>query len=496
MRLRGSLPIRHTLAEHAAARLWQLLAEEDFVNCLGAVSGNQAMQMVRAGLKAIYLSGWQVAADANTAGAMYPDQSLYPANSGPELVRKINRTLQRADQIETMEGKRSVETWFAPIVADAEAGFGGPLNAFEIMKAYIEAGAAGVHFEDQLASEKKCGHMGGKVLIPTAAHIRNLVAARLAADVMGVADARHRPHRRGGRKAHHLRHRRARPRLRHPRRAHGGRLLPAAQRARAGIARAIAYAPYADLIWCETSKPDLAEARRFAEGVHKAHPGKMLAYNCSPSFNWKKNLDDATIAKFQRELAAMGYKFQFVTLAGFHQLNFGMFELARGYAARQMAAYAELQEAEFAAEADGYTATRHQREVGTGYFDAVSMTITGGLASTTAMADSTEAEQFTAGERGRRTERRAGLNRSSCRHRRNAMIKTNVKERAEELTTTMTDEQAAAIRMLGNELHRLNQTVVRCVEAGLSVELQRTARHHAEGGYWGDLLVPVVMKQS
>ena len=396
VRLRGSLPIRHTLAEHAAERLWHLLAEDDYVNCLGAVTGNQAMQMVRAGLKAIYLSGWQVAADANSAGAMYPDQSLYPANSGPELVRKINRTLQRADQIETMEGKRSVETWFAPIVADAEAGFGGPLNAFEIMKAYIEAGAAGVHFEDQLASEKKCGHMGGKVLIPTAAHIRNLVAARLAADVMGVStlviartdaeaaklitsdiDERDRafviPGDRTAEGFYRLRN----------------GLEPA-------IARAIAYAPYADLIWCETSKPDLAEARRFAEGVHKAHPGKMLAYNCSPSFNWKKNLDDATIAKFQRELAAMGYKFQFVTLAGFHQLNFGMFALARGYGARQMAAYAELQEAEFSAEADGYTATRHQREVGTGYFDAVSMTITGGLASTTAMTDSTEADQFTA----------------------------------------------------------------------------------------------------
>ena len=394
-RLRGSLPIRHTLAEHAAARLWKLLAEDDFVNCLGAVTGNQAMQMVRAGLKAIYLSGWQVAADANTAGAMYPDQSLYPANSGPELVRKINRTLQRADQVETMEGKRSVETWFAPIVADAEAGFGGPLNAFEIMKGYIEAGAAGVHFEDQLASEKKCGHMGGKVLIPTAAHIRNLVAARLAADVMGVPtlviartdaesaklltsdiDERDQPFVIPGERT-----------------AEGFyRLKNGLEPA---IARAVAYAPFSDLIWCETSTPDLEQARRFAEGVHKAHPGKMLAYNCSPSFNWRKNLDEATIAKFQRELAAMGYRFQFVTLAGFHQLNFGMFELARGYRARQMAAYAELQQAEFDAEADGYTATRHQREVGTGYFDLVSNTISGGLASTTAMAESTEADQFT-----------------------------------------------------------------------------------------------------
>jgi isocitrate lyase len=394
MRLRGSLPVCHTLAEHGATRLWRLLDEDDFVNALGALTGGQAMQMVRAGLKAIYLSGWQVAADANTAGAMYPDQSLYPANSGPELVRRINRTLQRADQIEALEGKRSVETWFAPILADAEAGFGGPLNAFEIMKAFIEAGAAAVHFEDQLASEKKCGHMGGKVLIPTSAHIRNLVAARLAADVMGVptlvvartdaeaaklitsdVDERDRPF--------------IMP---------GERTTEGFFRLRNGlepcISRAIAYAPYADLIWCETSKPDLAQARRFAEGVHRAHPGKMLAYNCSPSFNWTKNLDAATIAKFQRELAAMGYKFQFVTLAGFHQLNHGMFELARGYRDRQMAAYAELQDAEFAAEAEGYTATRHQREVGAGYFDAVSLTITGGLSSTTAMADSTETAQF------------------------------------------------------------------------------------------------------
>ncbi len=393
-RLRGSLPIRHTLAEHAADRLWRLLNEEPFVGALGALSGNQAMQMVRAGLRAIYLSGWQVAADANAAGAMYPDQSLYPANSGPELVRKINRTLQRADQIEAMEGRHSVETWFAPIVADAEAGFGGPLNVFEIMKAYIEAGAAGVHFEDQLASEKKCGHMGGKVLIPTAAHIRNLVAARLAADVMGVPtlviartdaeaaklitsdiDERDRefilPGERTPEGFYSLRN----------------GLEPC-------IARARAYAPYADLIWCETSKPDLDQAKRFAEAVHADFPGKMLAYNCSPSFNWKKHLDDQTIAKFQRELGAMGYRFQFITLAGFHQLNHGMFELARGYRARQMAAYAELQEAEFASEADGYTATRHQREVGTSYFDAVSMTISGGLASTTAMAGSTEASQF------------------------------------------------------------------------------------------------------
>jgi isocitrate lyase len=401
-RLRGSLPIRHTLAEHGADRLWRLLHEENFVNALGALSGNQAMQMVRAGLKAIYLSGWQVAADANTAGAMYPDQSLYPANSAPELVRRINRTFQRADQIETLEGRRSVETWFAPILADAEAGFGGPLNAFEIMKAFIEAGAAGVHFEDQLASEKKCGHMGGKVLIPTAAHIRNLIAARLAADVMGVATlVVARTDAEAAKLITSDVDERDRPFI-----TPGDRTAEGFYRVRNGlepcIARAIAYAPYADLIWCETSTPDLEQARRFAEGVHKAVPGKMLAYNCSPSFNWKKHLDESTIAKFQRELAAMGYKFQFITLAGFHQLNFGMFQLARGYAARQMAAYSELQEAEFSAEADGYTATRHQREVGTGYFDAVSLTITGGASSTTAMAESTEAAQFEAAQAKRK----------------------------------------------------------------------------------------------
>lgn len=396
-RLRGSLRIRHTLAEEGANRLWSLLRDEPFINALGAVTGNQAMQMVRAGLKAIYLSGWQVAADANTAGAMYPDQSLYPANAGPELARRINRTLQRADQIEHSEGKRSVETWFAPIVADAEAGFGGPLNAFEIMKAYIEAGAAGVHFEDQLASEKKCGHLGGKVLIPTAAHIRNLVAARLAADVMGTPTLV--VARTDAEAALLLTSdidENDRPFVDYD----AGRTPEGFYRVRNGlepcIARGVAYAPYCDLIWCETSKPDLDQARRFAEGIHRAHPGKMLAYNCSPSFNWKKNLDDATIAKYQRELAAMGYRFQFITLAGFHQLNHGMFELARGYKDRQMAAYSELQQAEFASEADGYTATRHQREVGTGYFDAVSVAITGGSASTTAMAHSTEADQFTA----------------------------------------------------------------------------------------------------
>ena len=375
-RLRGSIDIKYTLAEMGANRLWKLLEDEDYVNSLGALSGNQAMQMVRAGLNAIYLSGWQVAADANTAGAMYPDQSLYPANAGPELAKRINRTLQRADQIETAEGKLSVDTWFAPIVADAEAGFGGPLNSFELMKAYIEAGVAGVHYEDQLASEKKCGHLGGKVLIPTGQHIRNLNAARLAADVMGT------------------------PTLVIARTdAEAAKLLTSdiddndkpfvdydAGRTAEGfynvkngldacIARGVAYADYCDLLWCETSKPDLEQAKKFAEGIHKHHPDQMLAYNCSPSFNWKANLDDATIAKFQRELGAMGYKFQFITLAGFHQLNHGMFELARGYKERQMAAYSQLQVAEFDSEANGYTATKHQREVGTGYFDAVSMTI-------------------------------------------------------------------------------------------------------------------------
>jgi isocitrate lyase len=400
-RLRGSVRIRHTLAEEGANRLWKLIHEEDFVNALGAVTGNQAMQQVRAGLKAIYLSGWQVAADANTASAMYPDQSLYPANAAPDLVRRINRTLQRADQIEVSEGNGlSVETWFAPIVADAEAGFGGPLNAFEIMKAFIEAGAAGVHYEDQLASEKKCGHLGGKVLIPTAAHIRNLTAARLAADVMGTptlvvarTDAE------AAKLLTSDIDERDRPFVDYD----AGRTPEGFYNIQNGIepciARAAAYAPYADLIWCETSKPDLVQAKKFAEGVRRHHPDQLLAYNCSPSFNWKKNLDDATIAKFQRELGAMGYKFQFITLAGFHQLNHGMFELARGYKERQMAAYSELQEAEFASEAHGYTATKHQREVGTGYFDAVSMAITGGKSSTTAMHGSTEHDQFRQGEK-------------------------------------------------------------------------------------------------
>ncbi|GGD99873.1 isocitrate lyase [Rhizobium anhuiense] len=395
-RLRGSVALRHTLAEMGADRLWRLIHQEDFVNALGALSGNQAMQMVRAGLKAIYLSGWQVAADANTASAMYPDQSLYPANAGPELAKRINRTLQRADQIETAEAQGlSVETWFAPIVADAEAGFGGPLNAFEIMKAYIEAGAAGVHFEDQLASEKKCGHLGGKVLIPTAAHIRNLDAARLAADVMGVATlVIARTDAEAAKLLTSDIDERDQPFVDYD----AGRTVEGFYQVRNGIepciARAVAYAPHCDLIWCETSKPDLEQARRFAEGVHKVYPGKLLAYNCSPSFNWKKNLDEATIARFQRELGAMGYKFQFITLAGFHQLNFGMYELARGYRQRQMSAYSELQQAEFAAEVNGYTATKHQREVGTGYFDAVSLAITGGRSSTTAMHDSTEHAQF------------------------------------------------------------------------------------------------------
>ena len=394
LRLRGSVVVRQTLAELGADKLWKLLHTEPWVAALGALTGNQAMQQVRAGLKAIYLSGWQVAADANNAGHMYPDQSLYPASSVPDVVRRINRALQRADQIQHLEGRGDVD-WFAPIVADAEAGFGGPLNAFELMKAMIEAGAAAVHFEDQLASEKKCGHLGGKVLVPTQTFIRTLNAARLAADVMDVptllvartdadsaklltsdVDARDQEFCTGERTPEGFY------------RITGG--LDCA------IARARAYAPYADLIWCETSHPDLDEARRFAEGVHEEFPGKLLAYNCSPSFNWKAKLDDATIAGFQRELAGMGYKFQFVTLAGFHALNHGMFELARQYKDRGMAAYSELQQAEFGAEEFGYTATKHQREVGTGYFDEVAKAVSGGQASTTALEDSTEAAQFRA----------------------------------------------------------------------------------------------------
>src|SRR5205809_2156869 len=391
-RVRGSLRIEHTLARRGAEKLWQLLHSEDYVAALGALTGNQAMQQVKAGLEVIYVSRWQVAAYANLTGQMYPDQSLYPANSVPELVKRINHALQRADQIYHAEGEIDID-WFAPIVADGEAGFGGPLNVFELTKAMIEAGAAGVHFEDQLASEKKCGHMGGKVLVPTRAAITHLIAARLAADVCDV------------------------PMILIARTdANGAALLTndvdecdrefltgertpeGFFRVRAGldqaIARAQSYAPFADMIWCETSEPNLAEAKRFAENVHAKFPNKLLAYNCSPSFNWRKQLDGTSIAKFQRELGAMGYKFQFVTLAGFHALNYSMFSLARGYKENGMAAYSELQEAEFAVEATGYTATRHQREVGTGYFDDVAQVIAGGESSTTALDGSTEREQF------------------------------------------------------------------------------------------------------
>jgi isocitrate lyase len=393
-RLRGSVRIEHTLATRGANKLWELLKAEPYINALGALSGNQAMQMVRAGLKAIYLSGWQVAADANTAGAMYPDQSLYPANAGPELARRINNALQRADQIEHSEDG-ATRDWFAPIVADAEAGFGGPLNCFEIMKAYIAAGAAGVHYEDQLASEKKCGHLGGKVLIPTQAHIRNLDAARLAADVCGVptiiiarTDAE------SAKLITSDIDERDREFLTGERTAEGFFRLKDGTGVDHCIKRGLAFAEHADLLWWETSHPNLNDAKKFAEAIQKVYPGKMMAYNCSPSFNWEAKLDKDTIAKFQREIGAMGYKFQFVTLAGFHQLNYGMFELARGYRDRGMAAYSELQQAEFAAEAHGYTATRHQREVGTGYFDLVATTLAGGESSTTALAESTEADQF------------------------------------------------------------------------------------------------------
>ncbi|MDA1533895.1 MULTISPECIES: isocitrate lyase [Bacillus] len=393
IRLRGSIDIEHTLARRGAEKLWASLHTEDYIHALGALTGNQAMQQVKAGLKAIYLSGWQVAADANLSGHMYPDQSLYPANSVPAVVKRINQTLQRADQIQHMEGSGDTD-YFVPIVADAEAGFGGQLNVFELMKGMIEAGASGVHFEDQLSSEKKCGHLGGKVLLPTQTAVRNLISARLAADVMGIptiivartdADA-----------------------------ADlitsdidpvdkafitGERTPEGFYRTKAGldqaIARGLAYAPYADLVWCETSEPNLEDAKRFADAIHKEHPGKLLAYNCSPSFNWKQKLDEKTIASFQKEIASYGYKFQFVTLAGFHSLNYGMFELARGYKERGMAAYSELQQAEFAAEKHGYSATRHQREVGTGYFDEVAQVITGGTSSTTALKGSTEEAQFT-----------------------------------------------------------------------------------------------------
>ena len=392
VRLRGTIPVEHSIARLGADKLWASLHREPFVNALGALTGNQAMQQVKAGLKAIYLSGWQVAADANLAGQMYPDQSLYPADSVPAVVRRINNALLRADQLHHAEGNDSID-FLQPIVADAEAGFGGVLNAFELMKAMIEAGAAGVHFEDQLASVKKCGHMGGKVLVPTREAIEKLNAARLAADVMGVptiivartdaeaadlltsdVDANDRPF------------------------TTGERTVEGFYKTRNGldqaISRGLAYAPYADLVWCETGKPDLEFARRFAEAIHAKFPGKLLAYNCSPSFNWKKNLDDATIATFQKEIAGYGYKFQFITLAGFHALNYSMFNLAYGYARNQMSAFVELQEAEFAAAERGFTAVKHQREVGTGYFDQVTQAIQQGQSSTTALKGSTEEEQF------------------------------------------------------------------------------------------------------
>jgi isocitrate lyase len=392
VRLRGSIKIEYTLARMGAERLWKLMHEKNYVRALGALTGNQAMQQVKAGLDAIYLSGWQVAADANLAGQMYPDQSLYPADSGPHVVKRINQTLQRADQIHHSEGRNGTY-WFAPILADAEAGFGGALNVFEITKAYIEAGAAGIHFEDQLASEKKCGHMGGKVLLPTSHAIRNLISARLAADVMGVptiivartdADAANlitsdvdpadQPF------------------------LTGERTVEGFYRTRAGldqaIARGLAYAPFADIIWCETSTPDLEQAKAFAEAIQAEFPGKLLAYNCSPSFNWKMKLSEEDIATFQEQIGAMGYKFQFVTLAGFHALNYSMFELAHNYRERGMTAYSELQQAEFAAEEHGYTATKHQREVGAGYFDDVTQVISGGVSSTTALTGSTEEQQF------------------------------------------------------------------------------------------------------
>jgi len=394
VRLRGTVPIEYSIAKLGAEKLWKHLHTEDFVNALGALTGNQAMQQVKAGLKAIYLSGWQVAADANLAGQMYPDQSLYPADSVPAVVKRINNTLLRADQLHHAEGKDDID-FLQPIVADAEAGFGGVLNAFELMKAMIEAGAAGVHFEDQLASVKKCGHMGGKVLVPTREAIEKLNAARLAADVLGVPtllvartdaeaadlltsdiDGNDKPF------------------------ATGERTVEGFYKTRNGldqaISRGLAYAPYADLVWCETGKPDLEFARKFAEAIHAKFPGKLLAYNCSPSFNWKKNLDDATIATFQKEIATYGYKFQFITLAGFHALNYSMFNLAHGYARRQMSAFVELQEAEFAAADRGFTAVKHQREVGTGYFDAVTQAIQQGQSSTTALSGSTEEEQFNA----------------------------------------------------------------------------------------------------
>jgi isocitrate lyase len=395
-RLRGSVRIEHTLARMGAERLWTLMSERSFVRALGALTGNQAVQQVKAGLDAIYLSGWQVAADANLAGHMYPDQSLYPANSVPHVVKRINQALQRADQVNHAEGKNGVH-WFAPIVADAEAGFGGALNVFELMKAMIEAGAAGVHFEDQLASEKKCGHMGGKVLIPTSQAVRNLVSARLAADVMGVptviiartdADAANLITSDVDPVDHEF--------------LTGERTMEGFYGVNAGIdqaiSRGLSYAPYADVVWCETSEPNLEQAQRFAEAIHEKFPGKLLAYNCSPSFNWKKKLSEEEISTFQEEIGAMGYRFQFVTLAGFHALNYSMFDLARNYRERGMDAYSELQQAEFAAEEHGYTATKHQREVGAGYFDEVAQIVAGGAASTTALTGSTEEAQFDSSE--------------------------------------------------------------------------------------------------
>ncbi len=393
-KLSGSFRIKHTLAEMGAHRLWHLLKTEPYVNTLGALTGNQAMQQVRAGLKAIYLSGWQVAADANTSNEMYPDQSLYAVNSVPQVVKKINASLRRCDQIARLEGDDTMH-WMAPIVADAEAGFGGALNAFELMRAMIEAGAAGVHFEDQLASEKKCGHLGGKVLIPISQHIRTLNAARLAADVEGVSTVL--LCRTDAHSAQLLTadvDERDRPFLTGARTPEGFHRIKPGIGVEYAIARGLAFAPYADLLWWETSEPNLAEAQRFAAAIHAQFPGKMLAYNCSPSFNWAKKLEAEQIADFQQAIGAMGYKFQFVTLAGFHSLNLSMFKLALGYKQRGMAAYSELQQAEFASEAEGYTATRHQREVGTGWFDAVAVTASGGKSSTTAMAGSTETAQF------------------------------------------------------------------------------------------------------
>ncbi|OAS83943.1 MULTISPECIES: isocitrate lyase [Metabacillus] len=393
IRLRGSIDIEYTLARRGAEKLWNSLQTEDYIHALGALTGNQAMQQIKAGLKAIYLSGWQVAADANLSGNMYPDQSLYPANSVPNVVKRINQALQRADQIQHLEGEEIID-WFAPIIADAEAGFGGQLNVFELMKSMIESGASGVHFEDQLSSEKKCGHLGGKVLLPTQTAVKNLISARLAADVMGTptiiiartdADAADLITSDVDPADHEF--------------LTGERTVEGFFRTKAGIdqaiSRGLSYAPYADLIWCETSEPNLEQAQKFADAIHESFPGKLLAYNCSPSFNWKKKLDDEIIAKFQKEIAKMGYKFQFVTLAGFHALNHSMFELARGYRDHGMAAYSELQQREFASEVYGYTATRHQREVGTGYFDEVAQTISGGTSSTTALKGSTEAAQFT-----------------------------------------------------------------------------------------------------